>query len=85
MVTPFLGEIVIYPYDEKQVPAGWLPCAGQVLQISQNQALFTLIGATFGGDGKVSFCLPDLRSVAPPQAQYYIATKGIFPKPPTQP
>ncbi len=46
-------------------PRGWAFCEGQEMRISQNQALFSILGATYGGDGRVTFCLPDLRGRAP--------------------
>jgi microcystin-dependent protein len=46
-------------------PKGWALCNGQLLPINQNQALFSLLGTTYGGDGRVNFALPDLRSRAP--------------------
>lgn len=59
MADPFLGEI--RPFAFNIVPQGWAACNGQTLQISQNNALYALLGITFGGDGKTTFCLPDLR------------------------
>jgi microcystin-dependent protein len=61
--TPLLGEIAIYAFDSP--PPGWVLCDGQLLQISQNQALFSPVGLTFGGDGMRTFALPDLRSRVP--------------------
>jgi microcystin-dependent protein len=61
--TPLLGQIMIVPYQF--APKGWAMCNGQILGISQNQALFALLGTTFGGDGQNSFALPDLRGRAP--------------------
>lgn len=60
---PFLSEIVIFSFDF--APKGWARCSGQLLPISQNQALFALLGTTFGGDGRTTFALPDLRGRAP--------------------
>jgi microcystin-dependent protein len=57
--TPFLGEIRVFSFDF--VPKGWAECAGQLLPINQNQALFSILGTTYGGDGRVTFALPDLR------------------------
>lgn len=54
----YIGQIRIVPW--KTIPRGWLPCSGQVLNISQNQALYSLIGVTYGGDGKTTFHLPNL-------------------------
>jgi len=62
MSDPYLGEIRLmsYPFP----PKGWLPCQGQTLAISTNQALFSLLGTTYGGDGSTTFRLPDLRGRA---------------------
>ncbi|OPX45623.1 phage tail collar domain protein [Ruminiclostridium hungatei] len=74
----YIGGIVLFPYNF--APAGWAPCQGQILQISQYQALFALIGATYGGDGRTTFALPNLKGASPlPDMGYYIATIGIFP------
>lgn len=59
----YLGQIGIYGFNF--APRGWALCAGSVLPISQNTALYSLIGTTYGGDGQVSFALPDLRSRTP--------------------
>lgn len=75
----YLGQIVLFPYTTFN-PMGWMTCQGQTLQITQNQALFSLIGCTFGGNGATTFCLPDLRGASPiPGMQYFIATEGIYP------
>jgi len=58
----FLGEIRAFPFN--YVPYGWVECAGQLFSISQQTALFALIGTTYGGDGKVTFAVPDLRGRA---------------------
>lgn len=63
MSEPFLGEIRIVGFDFP--PRGWATCDGQLLPINQNQALFALLGTTYGGDGRVTFALPDLRGRAP--------------------
>jgi microcystin-dependent protein len=63
MSDPFLSEIRIMSFD--YAPKGWAQCNGQLLPINQNQALFALLGTTFGGDGRVNFALPDLRARAP--------------------
>lgn len=63
MAEPFLSEIRIMSFGF--APKGWALCNGQLLPINQNQALFSLLGTTFGGDGRVNFALPDLRSRAP--------------------
>ena len=59
MSEPFLAEIKILGFDF--APRGWAKCDGQILPINQNQALFSLLGTTYGGDGRVNFALPDLR------------------------
>ena len=63
MVEPFLGEIEFFAFPTP--PKGWAACAGQLLAIDQNQALFTLLGTTYGGDGMKTFALPDLRGRLP--------------------
>src|ERR1700744_4984133 len=60
MSTPFLSEIRIFSFNF--APKGWTMCNGQLLPINQNQPLFALLGTTYGGDGRVNFALPDLRS-----------------------
>jgi len=63
MAEPFLSEIRIMSFEF--APKGWALCDGQLLPINQNQGLFSLLGTTFGGDGRVTFGLPDLRGRAP--------------------
>jgi microcystin-dependent protein len=63
MAEPFLSEIRIMSFG--YAPRGWAMCNGQLLPINQNQALFSLLGTTFGGDGRVNFALPDLRGRIP--------------------
>src|ERR1700733_4945743 len=63
MSTPFLSQIEIFSFNF--APKGWAQCNGQLLPINQNQALFSLLGTTYGGDGRVNFGLPDLRSRVP--------------------
>jgi len=63
MSEPFLSEIRIMSFVF--APKGWALCNGQLLPINQNQALFSLLGTTFGGDGRVNFALPDLRGRTP--------------------
>lgn len=93
MLEPFIGEICQYPYNF--APKNWAVCHGQIMSIMQNQALFALIGTTYGGDGRVTFALPDLRPKdtngnvivvqvgeiyeGKPYMDYYIALNGIFP------
>src|SRR3954453_11755811 len=63
MSEPFLSEIKLMSFIF--APKGWALCNGQFLPINQNQALFSLLGTTYGGDGRVTFALPDLRSRIP--------------------
>jgi microcystin-dependent protein len=63
MAEPFTSEIRIMSFG--YAPRGWAMCNGQLLPINQNQALFSLLGTTFGGDGRVNFALPDLRGQVP--------------------
>lgn len=63
MSEPFLGEIQAMSFNFP--PKGWAFCNGQLLPINQNQALFALLGTTFGGDGQTNFALPNLRGRAP--------------------
>jgi microcystin-dependent protein len=63
MAEPFLSEIRLFSFEF--APRSWALCNGQLLPINQNQALFSLLGTTFGGDGRVNFALPDLRGRTP--------------------
>src|SRR5579862_2089854 len=63
MSTPFLGEIKVISWNFP--PKGWAFCNGQLLPINQNQALFSVLGTTFGGDGMLTFGLPDLQGRVP--------------------
>jgi Microcystin-dependent protein len=63
MADPFLGQIEVFGFSF--APKSWAPCNGQLLGISQNQALFALLGTTYGGNGVTTFGLPDLRGRVP--------------------
>jgi microcystin-dependent protein len=63
MTQPFVAEIRIVPFNF--APKGWAFCDGQILPISQNTALFSLLGTTYGGDGKSNFALPNMQGNAP--------------------
>ena len=63
MAAPFVAEIRIFPFNF--APRGWAWCDGQLLPLSQNTALFSLLGTTYGGNGKSNFALPDLQGRAP--------------------
>lgn len=76
MAEPFIGEVRTFAFDF--APKGWAACDGALLQIAQSQALFSLLGTAFGGDGRLTFGLPDLRGrvavhTDPP---YTIGVKG---------
>ena len=62
-MEPFIGQIQAFGFNF--APRGWALCNGQLLPISQNQALFSLLGTTYGGDGRTTFGLPDLRGRVP--------------------
>jgi microcystin-dependent protein len=63
VADPFVAEIRIFPFNF--APKGWAFCDGQLLPLSQNTALFSLLGTTYGGDGKSNFALPDMQGNAP--------------------
>jgi microcystin-dependent protein len=63
MTDQFVAEIRVFPFNF--APTGWAQCNGQLLPISQNTALFSLLGTFYGGDGKSTFALPDLQGSAP--------------------
>jgi microcystin-dependent protein len=63
MADPFVAEIRVFPFNF--APRGWAWCNGQILPISQNTALFALLGTTYGGDGKSTFSLPNLQGSVP--------------------
>ncbi|WNJ17817.1 tail fiber protein [Pontibacter sp. G13] len=62
-MDPFLGQVIMFAGTF--APRGWAFCDGQLLAISENQALFSLLGTTYGGDGRTSFALPDMRGRVP--------------------
>lgn len=76
MSEPFLAEIRIIGFNF--APRGWAFCDGQILPINQNQSLYSLLGTTYGGDGRTSYALPDLRSRTPIHAGegYRLGQKG---------
>lgn len=62
------------------IPYGYTPCDGRPLNIDENNTLFSLLGAKYGGDGSATFALPDMRGLQPyPNQQYVICTSGIYP------
>ena len=77
-MEPFLGQIQARAFSF--APRGWAKCEGQTLPIADNQALFSLLGTTYGGDGRTTFALPDLRKASKRDAiNYCIAVQGIYP------
>jgi len=77
MSEPFLSEIKIFGFNWP--PKGWAQCDGQILPINQNEALFSLVGTKYGGDGQTSFALPDMRGRTPMHAnggKYSFGQKG---------
>lgn len=65
MSDAYLGEIRLISYPSGKVPMGWAACDGRMMDLQHNQALFALLGTTYGGDGKTNFALPDLRGRVP--------------------
>lgn len=84
-VEPFIGEISLVPYNF--APRGWAFCEGQLLSVSQYQSLFSLLGTMYGGDGRATFALPDLRPLErqmarhneAPTFRHIITLYGIYP------
>jgi microcystin-dependent protein len=85
-MDPMTGEIRLLPYPF--APVGWLACQGQVLNIADNEALFSLLGTTYGGNGTATYALPDLRANNPVAVKgvevvgYCICVDGIYPRRP---
>ena len=79
MGDPFVGEVRAMPYEF--VPTGWAACGGQLLPLADYTALFSLLGFTYGGDGRSTFALPAIPPLAGQQGtlQYCIAVQGEFP------
>ena len=65
MSTPYIGEIRMFGFGTRGAPNGWQACDGSLLAISEYDALFALIGTTYGGDGQTTFAVPDLRGRVP--------------------
>lgn len=77
-MEPFIGQIELFPYDFE--PIDWTTCDGKILQVGSNPALFSLLGTRFGGDGRTTFAVPDLRKASPnPNLRYCIALNGVYP------
>jgi microcystin-dependent protein len=75
MAEPYIGEIRMFAGNF--APADWMFCDGQLLPISENEALFALIGTTYGGDGQTTFALPDLRGRVPVHQAAALGTRTI--------
>ncbi len=74
-----LGQIVLFPFQFEIM--GFTSCQGQVLQVTQNQALFSIIGYNYGGNGTTTFALPNLKGSEPLSTmRYYIVTSGLYPE-----
>ena len=79
-VVALLGEVSLFACGF--APAGYLPCDGRALSIASNAALYSLLGARFGGDGVTTFTVPNLTAKSPaPSVDYFIATAGTYPSP----
>ena len=76
--TICIGQILLFAGNF--APVGWLPCDGRLLQIRDNPALYSIIGNTYGGDGRANFALPKFPNMQ--QAIYLIAVTGRFPQRP---
>ena len=79
-MNSFLGSLLLVPYNF--APQGWAFCQGQLMNISQNTALFSLIGTTYGGDGVTTFALPNLpgpKDASGAALNWVIALEGIYP------
>ncbi len=77
--SSYIGEIRMFGFNF--APLWWAPCDGRLLPINDNQALFQLIGTTFGGDGKTDFAVPDLRGMVAPlkSLTFCIAFESVYP------
>ncbi|WP_430885035.1 phage tail protein [Fusibacter sp. JL216-2] len=78
-MEPILGQIQLFPFGF--APEGWEGCVGQILPIRDNEALYAVLGLTYGGDGRNTFGLPDLRNAIPIDGMWYcISMEGMFPR-----
>lgn len=77
----YLGQIQLFPYVF--APKGWVRCEGQIVKIVAHEALYSLLGTIYGGDGRTTFALPDLRGKEPLRGLHYcIALEGLYPSKP---
>ena len=78
----FIGSLALFAGTRTFVPRGWAACDGQQINISQNQALYAIIGNRYGGDGVHNYNLPKLNEGKKPNEPFYvICTEGLFPSP----
>jgi microcystin-dependent protein len=78
-MDPFLGQIQLFAFG--YAPQGWMLCDGAQLQITQNTALYSLIGTTYGGNGSSYFNIPNLINASPVKGMsFYIAVQGLYPQ-----
>jgi microcystin-dependent protein len=77
MVDYFIGTIQLYPYGF--APQNWALCDGSMLSIMTYQALYSLLGTRFGGNGSTTFGVPNLQAAANGNIRYYICTQGMYP------
>jgi microcystin-dependent protein len=77
----FMGVVKLVAFQ--YAPQNWAPCSGQLLPINQNQALFSLLGTTFGGDGRTNFAVPNLNAGTLQEGLHYIiCVNGVYPSRP---
>ena len=77
-MEPYIGMVELFAFN--YAPRGWVACEGQLLSIADNTQLFSLIGNTYGGDGRMNFALPNLKGKEPVKGMHYcIAVQGEFP------
>ena len=78
----YIGSLALFAGTRTFVPRGWMTCDGQQINISQNQALYAIIGNRYGGDGAHNFNLPNLNKGKTPYEPFYvICVEGLFPAP----
>lgn len=78
MDNVFVGDIQLFPFNF--APREWATCEGQIITIQSNPTLYSLLGTKFGGDGRTTFGLPNLKDASPvPEMHYCISTQGLYP------
>lgn len=78
----YIGSLALFAGSRTFVPRGWATCDGQLINISQNQALYAIIGPRYGGDSVHNFALPNLnKGKSPDEPFYVICVQGLFPSP----